>query len=179
MVGRKRRQNIKRQPNGQPSRVKDGDPKAIAQLMPHRRLVPAEVAHDPKAESLLGRLCLNGWISEIQYQAGVKFRTAQARYRTVIEAPRSSEASMSGVIVGPWGGSVIPEERQIEIRKDYMAAFEALEEATGSRGARSVSHCINDKHPFSIPHVNSGLTALAIFYGLTKAGKAASAINRC
>jgi hypothetical protein len=105
MVGRKRKQNIKRQPNGQPSRERGIDPKALAQLMPHRRLVPAEVAHDPKAECLLGRLCLNGWITEIQYQAGVKYRTAIARYRTVIEAPRSTEVSMSGVIVGPGAGA--------------------------------------------------------------------------
>src|SRR5690349_1689557 len=100
MAGRKRKQNIKREPNGREQRVRDYDPKAIAQLMPHRRLVPAEVAHDPKAESIMGRLCLNGWITDIQYQAGVKFRTAIARFRTIIEAPRSSEASMSGVIVG-------------------------------------------------------------------------------
>ncbi len=164
MVGRKRRQNIKREPNGQAQRERGIDPKAIAQLMPHRRLVPANVAHDPKAESIMGRLCLNGWITEIQYQAGVKYRTATARYRTVIEAPRSSEASMSGVIVGPWGGSEMTEERQIEIRDAYMRAFEALD-SVGV--ARDISHVIHDKHPFTIPRVKCGLDALARHYGLT------------
>jgi len=179
MVGRKRKQGIKRQPNGQPSRERDVNTKALAQLMPHRRLVPAEFAHDPKAECMLGRLCLNGWISETQYQAGVKFRTATARFRTVIQAPRSSEASMAGIVVGPWGGSNMTEERQIEIREDYMGAFNALEEAVGNRGCRDVRNCINDKHPFTIPRVSSGLTALAIHYGLTKVGKPRTAINTC
>lgn len=175
MVGRKRRQNVKRQPNGQPSRERGIDPKALAQLMPHRRLVPADVAHDPKAECLLGRLCLNGWITEIQYQAGVKYRTAIARYRTVIEAPRSTEVSMSGVIVGPWGGSHgMTEERQIEIRKQYMEAFEAVDQSGASR---DISHIIHDKHPFAIARVKCGLTALAIHYGLTNQRKASTAIN--
>ncbi len=162
MVGRKRKQNIKREPNGQAQRERGIDPKAIAQLMPHRRLVPANVAHDPKAESIIGRLCLNGWITEAQYQAGVKYRTAVARYRSVIEAPRSTEASMSGVIIGPWGsGLLMDEARQVEIRAQYMRAFEAIE-SVGC--ARDVNHCIHDKHPFSIPMVRRGLAALVKHY---------------
>jgi hypothetical protein len=166
MVGRKRRQT-KREPNGKPQRERGIDPKAIAQLQPHRRLVPAEVAHDPKAECVMGRLCLNGWITEIQYQAGVKYRTAVARYRSVIEAPRSTEASMAGVIVGPWGrGSDMTEEKQIEIRDQYMRAFEALEEAAGNAGARDVAHLIHGRIGFAMARVKCGLTALARHYGL-------------
>ncbi len=167
MVGRKRKQNIKRQPNGQPSRERGIEPNAIAQLMPHRRLVPAAIAHDERAECMMGRLCLNGWISEIQYQAGVKYRTAVARYRSIIEAPRG-ERSMAGVIVGPWGGGHVSEETEAELRDKYMRAFEAIDEVGA---ARDVNHCVHNKPPFSIPMVKCGLNALAIHYGLTNRKK--------
>lgn len=171
MVGRKRKQNVKREPNGRGRREKTIEPNAIAQLMPHRRLVPANVAHDQRAECIMGRLCLNGWITEIQYQAGVKYRTATARYRSVLEAPKSTETSMAGVIVGPWGGCSVDERDHADIRDKYMKAFEALVEAVGNRGARDVAHCMHDKHPFEIPRVKCGLTALAIHYGLTNRNK--------
>lgn len=178
MVGRKRKQ-MKREPNGKPQRERGIDPKAIAQLQPHRRLVPADVAHDPKAECIMGRLCLNGWLTEIQYQAGVKYRNDVARYRAVIDAPRSTEASMSGVIVGPWGGGhEMSDDRQIEIRNNYMRAFEALENATGNHGARDVAHCIHDRGGFAIARVKCGLTALAVHYGLTFARKSEIVRNR-
>lgn len=172
MVGRKRKTG-NREPNGRVQRDRGIDPKAIAQLQPHRRLVPAGVAHDPKAECVMGRLCLNGWISETQYQAGVKYRTLVMNYRRVIGAPRSTEASMSGVIVGPWaGGGEMPEDRQIEIRNAYMRAFEALQEHPDNRCARDVSHCvIQDRTNFTLAVVKSGLNALALHFGLTNRTK--------
>ncbi len=194
IVGRKRRQNIKRQPNGQPSRERGIDPKAIAQLMPHRRLVPADVAHDPKAESELGRLCLNGWITEAQYQAGVKYRDIVQRYRIVIDCPRSTEASMNGVIVGPWaGGGELCKCRNwhekcekapggrcaLDRMEKYNAAFEHLEANAGNRGARAVAHCVmQDKKIPHVAHLKCGLTALAEHFGLTFVRKASTAINR-
>jgi hypothetical protein len=94
MVGRKRKKGP-REPNGRVQRVKTIDPKAVAKRQPHRRGVPAALAHDPKAECIMGRLCLNGFLSETQYEAGVKYRTAVLRYRSAIEAPRASVASMA------------------------------------------------------------------------------------
>ena len=121
MVGRKRKKGP-REPNGRVQRTKPIDPKTVAKRQPHRRGVPAALAHDPKAECIMGRLCLNGFISETQYEAGVKYRTAVLRYRSAIEAPRASEASMAGVIAAPsGGGSPISERRQIEIRNGTCA----------------------------------------------------------
>jgi hypothetical protein len=151
-------------------RVKTIDPKAVAKRQPHRRGVPAALAHDPKAECMMGRLCLNGFISETQYEAGVKYRTAVLRYRSAIEAPRASEASMAGVIAGPSGGGVaISERRQIEIRNGYMRAFEAIEQAGA---ARDVAHCaVFDRPPFALDKVQRGLDALAVHYGLRRGGR--------
>jgi hypothetical protein len=166
MVGRKRKKGP-REANGRLRRVKAADPKAVAKLQPHRRGVPAAVAHDPKAECILGRLCLNGFINEMQYQAGVKYRTTVTRYRSAIEAPRASEASMTGALAGPsGGGSPISEQRQIEIRNRYMRAFEALEQAGA---ARDVAHCaVFDRPPFELDKVRRGLDALALHYGLRR-----------
>jgi hypothetical protein len=166
MVGRKRKKGL-REPNGRVQRVKEIDPKAVAKLQPHRRGVPATLAHDPKAECIMGRLCLNGFLSETQYQAGVKYRTAVMRYRSAIEAPRASEASMAGVLAGPTGGGVAISERpQIEIRNGYMRAFEAIEQAGA---ARDVAHCaVFDRPPFALEKVQRGLDALALHYGLRR-----------
>jgi hypothetical protein len=166
MVGRKRKKGL-REPNGRVQRVKATDPKAVAKSQPHRRGVPAVLAHDPKAECMMGRLCLNVDISETQYEAGVKYRTAVMRYRSAIEAPRASEASMTGVLAGPsGGGALISERKQIEIRNGYMRAFEAIEQAGA---ARDVAHCaVFDRPPFALDKVQRGLDALAVHYGLRR-----------
>jgi hypothetical protein len=166
MVGRKRKKGP-REPNGRVQRVKAIDPKAVAKSQPHRRGVPAALAHDPKAECMMGRLCLNGDISQTQYEAGVKYRTAVMRYRSVIEAPRASEASMAGVLAGPTsGGAPISERRQIELRNGYMRAFEAIEQVGA---ARDVAHCaVFDRGPFVLDKVQRGLDALAVHYGLRR-----------
>jgi hypothetical protein len=166
MVGRKRKKGP-REPNGRMLRVKTIDPKAVAKSQPHRRGVPAALAHDPKAECMMGRLCLNGDISETQYEAGVKYRTAVMRYRSAIEAPRASEASMAGVLAGPSGGGApISEQRQIDVRNSYMRAFEAIEQAGA---ARDVAHCaVFDRGPFALDKVQRGLDALAVHYGLRR-----------
>lgn len=166
MVGRKRKKGP-REPNGRVQRAKAIDPKAVARRQPHRRGVPAALAHDPKAECMMGRLCLNGDISETQYEAGVKYRTAVMRYRSVIEAPRASEASMTGALAGPSGGGApISERKQIELRNGYMRAFEAIEQAGA---ARDVAHCaVFDRPPFALDKVQRGLDALALHYGLRR-----------
>jgi hypothetical protein len=166
MVGRKRKKGPREQ-NGRVQRVKAIDPKAVARRQPHRRGVPVALAHDPKAECVMGRLCLNGLISETQYEAGVKYRTAVMRYRSAIEAPRASEASMAGALAGPpGGGAPISDERQIQVRNSYMRAFEAVEQAGA---ARDVAHCaVFDREPFVLEKVQRGLDALAVHYGLRR-----------
>jgi len=166
MVGRKRKKGP-REPNGRVQRVKTIDPKAVAKRQPHRRGVPAALAHDPKAECIMGRLCLNGFLSEMQYQAGVKYRTVVMRYRLAIEAPRASAASMAGALAGPsGGGSAISERRQVEIRNAYMRAFEAIERGGA---ARDVAHCaVFDRPPFALDKVQRGLDVLAVHFGLRR-----------
>lgn len=177
--GRKRRIGA-REKNGRAQRDRGTDPKTIAAGHPHRSEVPEAVRHDPKAESVMGRLCLNGWITDEQYQAGVKYRDIVMRYRAIIDAPRES-VSMSGVIVGPWGGGMILEAEEVERRKsNYNAAFEWLEMRSGNAGCRAVAHCaVHERIGFTPSHLKSGLDALVEHFGLTGRGKSAHVRNRC
>lgn len=167
-VGRKRKSG-KRQPNGQLSRETKDSPVLVAATMPHRQEVGEAVRHDPKAESQLGRLRLNSWITEAQYDAGERYREIVMRYRAVIDAP-GGERSMAGVIVGPWGGaSMLSDEEATRRREKYNAAFEALECGAGNQAARSVAHCaVNGRGEWQLHHLKSGLTALAVHFGFTK-----------
>ncbi len=155
------------------------DTNALAQLMPHRRLVPAAVAHDARAETIIGRLCLNGHITTEEYDAAVKYREIIERYRMVIDAPSPNERSMSGVIVGPWGGSRVISDSEAKERKDkYNAAFEWVEEKTGHRGARTIAHALHDRADFVVAVLILVLGALCTHFGLTNSRKSANAINR-
>jgi hypothetical protein len=171
MVGRKRRQGIKRQPNGQPAREVGVDPKVIASRQPHRQGIPLDVVHDPAAESAFGRLMLQRQISQVQYQAGLNWRMIVQRYRAVISAPRPDAISMSGVIVGPWGGSgEIDKAEALDRRKRYNEAFEALHSGAGHRGCVAVNHwAIGDRGDYALHYLISGLNALALHFKLTKA----------
>jgi hypothetical protein len=174
MVGRKRRQGIKRQPDGRThpdSRADRGiDPKVIAARQPHRQGIPIDVVHDPAAESNFGKLFLQKHISQVQYQAGLNWRMIVQRYRAVISAPRPDAVSMSGVIVGPWGGSgEIDKAEALDRRKKYNEAFEALHSGAGHRGCVAVNHwAIGDRGDYALRYLICGLNALALHFKLTK-----------
>jgi hypothetical protein len=173
VVGRKRKQ-VKRQPDGRThpdSRTDRGiDPKVIASRQPHRQGIPLEVVHDPAAESNFGKLFLQRHISQVQYQAGLDWRRIVQKYRSVICAPKPDAVSMSGVIVGPWGGSgEIDPKKAEEWRKEYNEAFEALESGAGNRGTRAVNHwAIYDRGDYALAYLVVGLNALAAHFRLTK-----------
>jgi hypothetical protein len=179
MAGRKRRQNIKRQPNGQPSRDRGIDPKLVAASQPHRQGIPLSVIHDPAAETNFGRLMLLKHISPIEYQAGVNWRGIVGRYRAIIGVPSQNPASMSGVIVGPWGGGDELTPEQIGRRRDeYHDAYNALSKS-GNRQTRAVNHwAIYDRGDYAIEYLVCGLDALAVHFGLTRRPNQLNAINR-
>jgi hypothetical protein len=173
VVGRKRKQGVRRQPDGTPSNPKGVDPKVIASRQPHRQGIPLEVVHDPAAESNFGKLFLQKHISQVQYQAGLDWRRIVQNYRALICAPKPDAVSMAGVIVGPWGGSgEIDPEKAAEWRREYNAAFEALESGAGNRGTRAVNHwAIYDRGDYALAYLTCGLNVLAAHFRLTKGRK--------
>lgn len=175
MVGRKRKQNVVRELNGRQLRDRGVDPKLIAARQPHRQGIPLEDVHDPAAETNFGRLMLLKHISRDQWQAGVTWRGIVLRYHAVISAPRSDALSMSGVIVGPWGGSGELSADAIQKRRqEYDEAFCALSQA-GNRPQRAVNHwAVYDKGDYALTYLIRGLNALSEHFGLTKRRKFAS-----
>lgn len=94
-AGRKRKHG-RRQPNGQLSRDRSAardDVFAVARMQPHRRRF-GENFRDQKAESELGRLCLDGIISEPQYRAGQAYLALVIAMRRAIMAPKPDAGSM-------------------------------------------------------------------------------------
>jgi hypothetical protein len=97
------------------------DARGIAMRMPHRQHVVEELRHDPRAESLLGGMLLNGHITTAQYQAGLRLRSTAARW------------------LGMW---LEDEEHEYEveraIRMSYAAMHRRVLQAGGVRAVRIV-----------------------------------------
>ena len=178
MIGRKRK-NVKRQPNGQPSRERGLDPKLVAAGQPHRQGIPLNVIHDPAGETNFGKLMLLKQISQVQYQAGLNWRDIVGRYRAIVGVPRHDPVSMAGVIVGPWGGGGELSQDVIDRRRgEYEEAYCALAKS-GNRPTRAVNHwAIYDRGDYALAYLICGLDALAIHFGLTRRANQFTAINR-
>jgi hypothetical protein len=158
MVGTRRGRNRKsgpREKNGRPQREKI-DVDAIAASMPHRAWIPprkdkngkmVDQRRDHKAENPFGRLLLVGSITEVEYEAGQKFRRDYLRYRTAIDSPRGEAPSLTGRLSASdysEGDAPIPIRVQKPMSDDefrtrlsaYDAAYRAAK--TDDRGMPSV-----------------------------------------
>jgi len=135
-------------------------PKAIAAAMPHRRDLCEEVRLDQKAESVLGRMCLRGLITENQYLAGRDWAHTVGAYLSTINPPR-------GLCGGGWKPEV-SEETALERRNRYNAAYEAMWPA-GHTAIMEVNRvAIHDQRCRWLSSLRWGLTALVQHYGLAK-----------
>ncbi len=136
--GRKRKSG-RRHPNGKLVQEKPLDQNVVALRMPHRAGVPREFAHDPKAESKLGRYNLNGLITSREYDAGVYYRGVVDRYLALIKAPPPNMRSCTGEPMSR-GMPLAIDRDEAERRKfAYDEAYEAVEAAGGQRGAKALS----------------------------------------
>jgi len=136
--GRKRKSGA-RYPSGGLRREKIEEPNVVALRMPHRMGVPKELAHDAKAETVLGRYSLNGLITPLEYDAGVYYRGVVARYLSSIGAPKSDVPSCTGEAMSR-GVAGEYDLAEAERRKSaYDQAYEAVEEGGGQRGAKALS----------------------------------------
>jgi len=125
------------------------DVAAIAQAMPHRRAVRRpELRRDARAETQLGRMLLNGAISELQYDAGVRLRDIVRRWHSVYDMPRFDRGAM------PLDGTrksiqrIIDAERQQRLTRTYLDVWAALIDSVGIGGAHLVVKlCVYDEAP--------------------------------
>lgn len=155
------------------------DTQKVAASMPHRLGVPKEFQADWRAESVFGRLLLNGNITGRLYAAGIRYRDIVLRYRAIMDVPPHSPPSMAGIIVGPWsGGRGLTEEQIADRRDQYNAAYEALESGAGNRGARAVAHvAIYEREQYDLKILKCGLEVLKRHFELTDRAKSAYVRN--
>lgn len=136
--GRKRKSGP-RYPSGGLVREKSIEPNVIAMRMPHRAGVPQDLAHDPKAETVLGRYSLNGLITSLEYDAGVYYRGVVARQLAAIGAPKSDVPSCTGEAMSRGKAGGLDEDESIRRKFVYDEAYEAVEEGGGQRGAKALA----------------------------------------
>jgi hypothetical protein len=173
VTGRKRKAG-RRHPNGE--LVRDRlDPRAVVLAQPHRRRLPAMLRLDQKAEAPLGGLNLVGVITDAQYVAGRRYAEIVARYRIVIQSPRSSPRSRSDMtITGHGEGVTIDAAEARQCKRAYDRAFAAVLEA-GQRAARAVARVAIYEQACprgGIADLRRGLAALAAHFGLTGRARA-------
>ena len=134
--------------------------------------VSTEKATDPKYESAIGRWCIAGKITQIQYAAAVKYQSDAFDYSRMISGPKPSGAVDLNRVQG--SGTHDPElsaQRDIELKKRMSGAL-------GAVGMVPLTHrvhvykaiadvVVNDMDlPGQINMVQLGLDVLAIYYGM-------------
>jgi len=118
-----------------------------------------------KAESLLGRLNLNGIISEKMHDAGVRYAAVAGAYRAVIEASRGTGGSGLGLNCG---AACSPKDCACARHKDQYERARAALVSAGARVAQAVEGvalhgAINLD---DVPHLCLGLGFLVAHFGI-------------
>ena len=139
--GRKRKSGP-RYPSGGLIREKIEEPNVIAMRMPHRAGVPRALAHDPKAETTLGRYSLNGLITPLEYNAGVYYRGVVARQLAAIGAPKSDVPSCTGEAMSRGKAGGLDDDEMVRRKAVYDQAYEAVEDGGGQRGAKALARVV-------------------------------------
>lgn len=179
-MGRKRKLNVVRYPNGTPHR--HDDPRLVVLAQPHRRGWKVETKEngrkvrdqrlDQRAENPLGGLNLVGAISDAQYLAGKEYARVVARYRVVLAAPKPYPRSIGSAdrIEGGYSETLLSDDECERRESAYQRAFEALWDA-GQSAAHAVARVA--VYEEACPHgrfsdLIRGLEALSLHFGLTK-----------
>lgn len=170
-TGRKRKSGAR----GSTGRLKQephDSPQVIAMKMPHRRSVKPDARHDQKAESPLGRLNLNGFITNEQFRAGEMFASTVARRLSLMGAPNASPPSIAGFMQPGQPGDVSDEPEHVRNArwiKQYDDAYERASQAghLAMVALRFVAVQGLELPHGSFPHLLRGLRELERFYGLT------------
>lgn len=136
--GRKRKSGP-RWPSGDCVREKIEEPNVIALRMPHRSGVPRHLAHDPKAETVLGRYSLNGLITAAEYDAGIYYRGVVARQLAAIGAPKSDVPSCTGEAMSRGKAGGLDDDEMVRRKAVYDQAYEAVEGGGGQHGAKALA----------------------------------------
>jgi hypothetical protein len=148
-------------------RSADVDVKVVAQSMPHRREVRRpEDRHDDRAADVMGRMRLNGWITERQYQAALILRTVVRHMQLVFDVPNWNVGAMplDGLLRG--AGAISAEVAQ-RYRDQHRKVCDMLLRDCGVRVSQVVMRLVVYDERVPIEHqplLLGGLDRLARFY---------------
>lgn len=165
MVGRKRKQNVRREASGRVQRAYENPRRQVAS-QPHRMAVKPDFREDPRASTAFGRLMLNGYVTPAQYEAGDRYAEITAKLRAVYDSASPHPRAIDLNRTGGGSGVEMTTETAEAIKDRYKKAFDAVSEAD-TRAARAVKDCvIADKFPESIQLLKCGLNLLVTHYGI-------------
>lgn len=147
----------------------------VASLQPHRQWLPEHLRLSPKAENFLGRLNLYGTVTDDQYEAGRRFAEIVQKYRSVIGAPKSNPASISGEFVR--GSFELDEDECLARKIAYNWAVEAFSKAVvggvtspsnSQMALKAVSRVAvhGEECPTSVDYLIAGLDCLIGHFGI-------------
>lgn len=177
-AGRKRATLSAREPSGRIERRNTEDVRAVVLRQPHRSTVAPEKRHDQLAECELGRLLLAEKITRPQYDAGVMWRDLSARFRSAINAPRLTPASIAATMIpvppDVTGGTDWSVEAAERVERQYFDAHTALYCRTTREMAEGivVDYVVVQERNMSevrwqVGQLRRGLARLATHWGLT------------
>ncbi|MBN8942807.1 MAG: hypothetical protein J0H01_25115 [Rhizobiales bacterium] len=172
--GRKRK-DVRRQPNGQPSRAgRQDEIFAVARNQPHRRGLAN--FRDERAADPLGRLAMAGLIDTEAYEAGKAWRILVAACRRALDAPapdpKSRPAGPMAATAGtaePGTGGIdtrTPEERDRATRRRWAEANGVLRDEGYQVAAEVESVVVDGREARNLPNLARGLAVLAWHFGI-------------
>lgn len=172
--GRKKKQNVKREPNGRVSRAGQGDKVfETVKTQPHRRHLSN--FRDARAADVLGNLSIAGLITSDQYEAGKVWRQVVASHRRAMcipsPDPRAGGADYLSERVDAEAGGISlddrsEDERDVSAIRRYQRVYRALYDA-GRAALLEVNRvCIRDESVNELASLRAGLTALSRHFGM-------------
>ena len=126
-AGRRRKANVARSATGKSRGASADDIMAVVLAQPHRRF--ADTPRDTRLGYPLGRLCVAGYITEKQHDAGQRWATIVRRYAALMgfRLDTPATATMELVSTGPSCAAEPDEKVLMALRRDYNDAHAALE----------------------------------------------------
>lgn len=97
-MARKKQQGVKRTASGRKSRAAGADVQHLEPIETRMRLfkLNREQAHNQKAETVIGRLCLTGVVTEEQYLAAQQYIGLREAFKRAVKAPDALRTGTGG-----------------------------------------------------------------------------------
>lgn len=168
----------RREPNGRIQRSHEPANAAPFAERMRRYGLSEKDARDQKSSTVIGRMYLNGELTEAQYEAGAKLATDSADYARCLQSPRGM--GIAETLTGS-GDEEAAARYVAKVKRAYEGArdvLKRLQERDGLRGTTifdAVRFVVEQdlELPHLFPGLRIGLTELAAYYGTAAERKAA------